>query len=34
MMYYFENMSIFEIADIFGVSENAVKDNLAYARKK
>lgn len=25
MMYYFENMSIFEIADIFGVSENAVK---------
>lgn len=34
MMYYFENMSIFEIADIFGVSENAIKDNLAYARKK
>lgn len=34
MMYYFENMSIFEIADIFGVSENAVKDNLAYVRKK
>lgn len=34
MMYYFENMSIFEIADIVGVSENAVKDNLAYARKK
>ena len=34
MMYYFENMSIFEIADVIGVSENAVKDNLAYIRKK
>ena len=34
MMYYFENMSIFEIADVIGVSENAVKDNLVYVRKK
>lgn len=33
-MYYFENMSIFEIADVIDVSENAVKDNLAISERK
>ena len=34
MMYYFEDMSVSEIADVYGVSENTVKGYLAYGRKK
>ena len=34
MMYYFEDMSVSEIADVYGVSGNTVKGYLAYGRKK
>ena len=34
MMYYFEDMSVSEIADFYGVSGNTVKGYLAYGRKK
>lgn len=33
-MYYFEQMSVKEIADILGVSEGTVKSRLNYGRKK
>ncbi len=33
-MFYFDNMSVKEIADILDVSENTVKSRLNYARKK
>ena len=33
-MFYFDNMSIKEIAEILDVSENTVKSRLNYARKK
>lgn len=33
-MFYFDNMSIKEIAEILAVSENTVKSRLNYARKK
>lgn len=34
MMYYFEDMSVSEIADVYGVSGNTVKGYLSYGRKK
>ena len=34
MMYYFEDMSVSEIANVYGVSGNTVKGYLAYGRKK
>ena len=33
-MFYFDNMSVKEIADVLDVSENTVKSRLNYARKK
>lgn len=34
MMYYFDDMSVSEMSDVFGVSNNTVKGYLAYGRKK
>lgn len=34
IMYYFQEMSIREIADCAGCSENTIKSRLSYARKK
>lgn len=33
-MFYYEQMSVKEIAELMGVSENTVKSRLVYARKK
>ena len=33
-MFYFDNMSVREIADVLGISDNTVKSRLNYARKK
>ena len=33
MMYYFDEMSVKQIAEIQGVSEGTVKSRLNYARK-
>ena len=33
-LFYFDNLSVKEIAEILGVSENTVKSRLNYARKK
>ena len=33
-MFYYEELSVKEIADVLGVSENTVKSRLSYARKK
>lgn len=33
-MFYFDNLSIREIASVLGISENTVKSRLNYARKK